>query len=342
MPEAISLGPLLLPTLRVGIVGSLLLAILAAGVLARFTGAQSRWVRGVADFSALFGLLGARLGFVAMHWSAYAEHPWSALYLWQPGYSLWVGMAVGATYAGWRVVRLESAQWRHATPLLAGFALAAVLVAMVNLGLRLPAENELVLRPQSRVAGPTLQSMLGREVRERATGDRVPAFGMQDLQGRPVEFADLAGRVVVLNFWATWCAPCRREIPLLNQIHARYVAAGATVLGVAVGEPAATVAAFLQEFDIDYSIWVDPPGTAVSAELLERFGVLGFPTTFFIDRQGVIQDVYIGELARAPLMVRVEALLQQDGSFRRHANLLGVPPGARQPAAGGAAQAPNQ
>lgn len=311
MPEAITLGPLLLPTLRVGVVGALLLAIIVAGVLARWIGVPSRWVRGVADFSVLFGLLGARLGFVIMHWSAYAEQPWTALYLWQPGYSPWVGVAAGTAYGAWRIVRLESTRLRHATPLLAGFSCAAVLVAAIHVGLRWPVDNELVLRPASRVGGPTLQAVLGKGTRERATGDRVPAFSMQDLQGRPVAYADLADRVVVLNFWATWCGPCRREIPLLGKIHARYADAGATVLGVTVGESAETVIPFLEEFDVDYPVWVDPPDRAVSTELLERFGVVGFPTTFFIDRRGVIRDVYVGELALAPVTVRVEALLRQ-------------------------------
>ncbi|MDH3640435.1 MAG: TlpA family protein disulfide reductase [Gammaproteobacteria bacterium] len=311
MPEAFSVGPLLLPTLRVGIVGALLLAIVVAGLLARVSGAPPRWVRGVADFSVLLGLLGARAGFVASNWSAYAEQPWTALYLWQPGYSPRVGVAVGVIFALWRLGGIASAKWRHALPLLGGFAIAALLVAGVNLGLRLPPGDELVLRPQSRIGGPTLQAMLGRETRERLKGDRVPAFSMHDLQGRPVTSDGLAGRVVVLNFWATWCAPCRREIPLLDDINRRYTAEGVTVLGIAVGEPAATVSTFLRDFGIDYAVWVDPPDAPVSAGLVRQFGVVGFPTTFFIDRQGVIQDVYVGELARAPLTVRMEALLRQ-------------------------------
>lgn len=311
MPEAFSVGPLLLPTLRVGVVGSLLLAIVVAGLLARLSGAQPRWVRGVADFSVLLGLLGARVGFVVGNWPAYAEQPWTALYLWHPGYSPLVGIAVGVIYALWRLGGVRYAIWRHAWPLLGGFTIAAMLVTGLDLGLRLPPDNELVLRQQSRLGGSTLQSMLGREVRERAAGDRVPAFTMQDLQGRSVDFADLAGRVVVLNFWATWCKPCVREIPLLDQMHARFAADGATVLGLAVGERADTVSTFLEEFGIDYPVWVDPPGDPVSASLVERFGVVGFPTTFFIDRQGVVQDVYVGELARAPLIVRIEALLRQ-------------------------------
>ena len=311
MPEAFSLGPLLLPTLRVGIVGALLSGIVAAGLLARLTGVLPRWVRGVADFSVLFGFLGARAGFVALHWSAYAEQPWSALYLWQPGYSPWAGLAVGIAYALWRISSLSSARWRHALPLLGGFSIAALLVSAVNLGLRMPAGNELVLRPQNRIAGPTLQSMLGQEVRERVAGDRVPEFNMLDLQGRTVTSASLTGRVVVLNFWATWCAPCRREIPLLDQMHARYEASGATVVGIAVGESAETVTEFLRKFEIGYPVWVDAPDEPVSATILQRFGVVGFPTTFFIDREGVIRDAHVGELARAPLMVRIEALLRQ-------------------------------
>jgi thiol-disulfide isomerase/thioredoxin len=311
MPEAFSIGPLLLPTLRVGVVGSLLLAIVVAGLLARLSGAQPRWVRGVADVSVLLGLLGARVGFVVDNWSAYAEQPWTALYLWQPGYSPRVGIVVGVIFVLWRLGGLTSAKWRHALPLLGGFGFATLLVAGVNLGLRLPPGDELVLRPQSRVGGSTVQAMLGRETRERVKGDRLPTFAMRDLQGRPVTSDELAGRVVVLNFWATWCTPCVREIPLLDQMHARFAADGATVLGIAVGEPADTVSAFLQEFGIDYPVWVDPPGGQVSASLVERFGVVGFPTTFFIDRQGVVQDVYVGELARAPLIVRIEALLGQ-------------------------------
>ncbi len=298
MPDAFTVGPLLLPTLRVGLIGSLLLGILVAGLAARLLGFDARRVRAIADISVLLGLVGARVGYVAANAGAYAAEPWSALYLWQPGYSPWAGVATGVAVAAWRVWRSPSPlRFRGALPLSLGAAAAGLLATAVVLATS-AGPRDLRLHP-----GPVAAS--------RGADRAVPEFVMRDLDGRVVSSRQFAGNAVLLNFWATWCAPCRREMPLLDDMHRRYAGRGLVVVGVAVGEPAGQVRAFTRQLGIDYAVWVDPPGSRVSFELFDRLGGAGFPTTYFIAPDGRVRDAYVGELARAPLIAALEALLEE-------------------------------
>ncbi len=121
-------------------------------------------------------------------------------------------------------------------------------------------------------------------------GRRAPDFTLPDLQGRQVRLADFRGRrAVVLNFWATWCAPCRREMPTLERL-ARERAAVLVVLGVNLdsGDPA-PVRAFIRELGLTFPILLDPERT-----LLARYRLVGVPTTFVLDRAGVIRYREVG------------------------------------------------
>jgi thiol-disulfide isomerase/thioredoxin len=144
-------------------------------------------------------------------------------------------------------------------------------------------------------------------------GEPVPEFVLRDLEGRDVRFSDLAGRPVVLNFWATWCPPCRREMPALDATYLAHREHDLVVVGVDVGEGAFVVERFLEEAPVSYPIWIDAPrGEAIdrSQDLLERFGGVGLPTTVFVDRSGVVRKVRVGELNRAVLEDEVRALLR--------------------------------
>ena len=133
-----------------------------------------------------------------------------------------------------------------------------------------------------------------------------PPLELIDLEGNRVRLADYRGRVVLLNFWATWCPPCVEEIPSLNRLQLEMAGEPFVVLGVDVGETAETVNRFLGTIPADYPVLLDPEGEAVAP-----WKVRAFPTTFLIDREGHIRYAYFGGLEwDAPAVVKtVQKLL---------------------------------
>ena len=117
-------------------------------------------------------------------------------------------------------------------------------------------------------------------------GAPAPVYRAVSLAGDSVSLAGLRGKTVLLNVWATWCHPCRDEIPELREIHARYRARGLELIGVSVDADGSdnAIRDFMKEFAMTYPIWRDPE-ERVSA----RFLVVGVPATFLIDRQGVLR-----------------------------------------------------
>ncbi len=139
-------------------------------------------------------------------------------------------------------------------------------------------------------------------------GQAAPAYRAVSLGGDSVSLADLRGKPVLLNVWATWCHPCREEIPELQRLHERYRARGLEVVGVSVdatGDEAA-IRDFMKRFGMTYPVWRDPSET-VSATFL----LLGVPATFLIDRAGVLRWKKTGPFARddAALIGAIEGAL---------------------------------
>lgn len=114
----------------------------------------------------------------------------------------------------------------------------------------------------------------------------VPAYSALSLTGDTVSLADLEGKVVLLNIWATWCHPCRDEIPELQALQEKYAARGFEVVGVSVDADGAdgAIREFMRDYRMTYPVWRDP-GERVSAQ----FHTVGVPTTFLIDRSGVLR-----------------------------------------------------
>jgi cytochrome c biogenesis protein CcmG/thiol:disulfide interchange protein DsbE len=117
-------------------------------------------------------------------------------------------------------------------------------------------------------------------------GAPVPAYTAVSLAGDTVSLAGQRGKVVLLNVWATWCHPCRDEIPELQAIHEKYAARGLELVGVSVDTESADKAihAFMRDFRMTYPVWRDP-AERVSAQ----FHIVGVPATFLIDREGVLR-----------------------------------------------------
>jgi cytochrome c biogenesis protein CcmG/thiol:disulfide interchange protein DsbE len=142
-----------------------------------------------------------------------------------------------------------------------------------------------------------------------ARGEREPAPALELSRlsgGGRASLADFRGRVVVLNFWASWCDPCREESPLLERWHRRISARGGTVVGIDVRDVSDDAREFVREFRLSYPQLRDGPG-----ELMDDYGVVGLPETFVIDRRGRIAAITRGPVDEPFLRRSVMPLLEE-------------------------------
>jgi thiol-disulfide isomerase/thioredoxin len=125
---------------------------------------------------------------------------------------------------------------------------------------------------------------------------RLPEFSLNDLTGKPTSIAAWSGKSLVINFWATWCAPCRREIPLLKTLAADWADRDLEVVGIAV-DHADKVRQFAGQFKIDYPVLI---GEQEALDVAAKFGVESpaLPFTVFTDRRGEVVALFVGELHR--------------------------------------------
>lgn len=140
-------------------------------------------------------------------------------------------------------------------------------------------------------------------------GERPPApdFRLLDMQGVRRKLSDFRGKVVLLNFWATWCAPCRSEIPALNRVHRDYQSRGLAVVGVAMDDRGwAAVTPFVTGFEVDYPVLL---GNAAVAR--QYSGLKTLPRTLFLDRDGRIVASHDAALSEAHLRKIAETLLAE-------------------------------
>lgn len=155
------------------------------------------------------------------------------------------------------------------------------------------------------VALPPTQPAAGREPASQAStpvqpapapvvGAPAPDFTLTDVSGASVALSDYKGQVVLLNFWATWCPPCKLEMPTLQQHYTDYQAQGLVVVAVEAGEPPAEVQAFAVEQGLSFPVLIDEK-TVVT----DQYRVVALPTTFVIDRQGVIVRLHKGMMTEA-------------------------------------------
>lgn len=138
-----------------------------------------------------------------------------------------------------------------------------------------------------------------------ASGSAMPSWELTDLQGQPVRSADFEGKVVILDFWATWCPPCLKEIPGFIELQERYGEAGLVVVGVSLDEGGpATVAPFVSKEGINY------PVVMGDSAIVEAFGgIESIPTTFVIDRDGQILKRHVGYVSRDRFEKEIQPLL---------------------------------
>jgi cytochrome c biogenesis protein CcmG/thiol:disulfide interchange protein DsbE len=132
-----------------------------------------------------------------------------------------------------------------------------------------------------------------------------PAFSLPDLQGKRVDLAQFKGKVLVIDFWATWCPPCREAIPELIAMKKKYGPRGFDIVGISMDEnPARVVPPFIEHYGINY------PVVMADAQVSSDFGgIFGLPTTFIVDRDGNIAQRYIGYVDLKVIEREIEGLL---------------------------------
>lgn len=155
-------------------------------------------------------------------------------------------------------------------------------------------------------AGGGLASLLGerQEGRLPAVGARPPTLALPSDHGQTVSLDTFRGQPVVINFWATWCLPCRAEMPELEAAYVAHQARGLAILGVNLGEDRETVLAFRRDLGLTFPLLLDELGRA-SAE----YGVKGLPTTLFIARDGRITHIHFGALSTKTLQEQLSRIL---------------------------------
>jgi len=129
-----------------------------------------------------------------------------------------------------------------------------------------------------------------------AVGHPAPDFTLTTVTGQTLKLSDLRGKPVVLNFWATWCPPCRAELPDLQAASQR-LEGQVAIIGIDQAESPADVRSFAAGLDVTYPIPLD-----TNADASRLYAVRSLPTTFFIDRSGIIRQIQIGSLTEATLM----------------------------------------
>ena len=141
-----------------------------------------------------------------------------------------------------------------------------------------------------------------------ASAEPAPDAALQTVDGKPLKLSDMRGQVVLLNFWATWCVPCRSEIPSLNEMERDLAPRGFKVLGVSTSDSADLVREYQKDVRQDYTVAIGDDGVA------SRYAVGVLPTTFVIDREGRIRHKVIGEKSRAQFEALIKPLLDEQAA----------------------------
>jgi len=134
------------------------------------------------------------------------------------------------------------------------------------------------------MAGCSSSSTQGVEV-----GDLAPDFQLQNLDGQTISLGNLRGKPVLINFWATWCGPCRGEMPYIQEIYEEWTNKGLVVLTINMGESSSKAEEFRQSYNLSFTVLLD-----AKQDVAQKYNIQYIPTTFFLDKDGIIQDKVIG------------------------------------------------
>ena len=135
-----------------------------------------------------------------------------------------------------------------------------------------------------------------------------PELTLTDIHGVERSLADYQGQVVLINLWATWCEPCKEEMPALQAFHDKHSSEGLTVIAINDGDPAADVVQFVKDLELTFPVWLDP--TYIATE--KAFKTMGLPSSFVIDRSGMVRLYWIGAIDATNLKLSVIPIIQEE------------------------------
>jgi peroxiredoxin len=147
-------------------------------------------------------------------------------------------------------------------------------------------------------------SSLEKDPNAVKVGKEAPNFSLEQLNGPAITLSDLRGKGVVLNFWGTWCEPCKSEMPALQKQYEMYKDKGLVIIGVNIGQAPATVDPFVKQLGVSFPILLDR-----QSQITKLYRIGPIPTTFFIDPDGEVKEIFIGVLNEAMLADKVAKIL---------------------------------
>ena len=134
-----------------------------------------------------------------------------------------------------------------------------------------------------------------------------PELTLTDLQGETHSLADYRGQVVLVNLWATWCPPCKDEMPAFQAFYEKYNNQGFTIIAINDGDPTQDVLQFVKDYRLTFPVWLDP--TYIATE--QAFKTMNLPSSFVIDRTGTIRLQWVGGISRKMLDQHVSPLIME-------------------------------
>lgn len=150
-----------------------------------------------------------------------------------------------------------------------------------------------------------LYSSFVQDPSEVKAGRDAPNFSRPQLHGPDLKLSDFKGKAVVLNFWGSWCEPCKAEMPALQKTYEKYKDQGLVVIGVNIGEAPVSVESFVNQYKLTFPILLDR-----DMQITKLYRITPIPTTFFIDREGKIEEVVISQMNEAFLSQKVAKILE--------------------------------
>lgn len=138
-------------------------------------------------------------------------------------------------------------------------------------------------------------------------GQPMPDLALKDLTGNLVRLSDFAGQPVLINAWATWCPPCRAEMPLLNEYYLRHKADGFVILAVNAGETQPLVSQFISQAGFSFPVLLDGDSAALS-----KLGIFSFPTSILVGRDGNVKKIHVGLITPEIIQSEIAPLLELD------------------------------
>lgn len=134
-----------------------------------------------------------------------------------------------------------------------------------------------------------------------------PALELSDVQGKSASLQDYQGQVVLVNLWATWCPPCKAEMPTLEAFYQDYRDKGFTIVAINDGDPSEDVVQFVKTYGLTFSVWLDP--TYKASE--QAFKTRNLPSSYVIDRKGTVRLMWVGQITRNKLEQYVVPLIME-------------------------------